>query len=206
MFVHLTPEEIQTIVAAMGDQPIPHGLVAAADRDSKAFIRTAFKDKRSKGAGLSFEPKAYVDRVRDGAYVMAWLWITNEEAGLPKAQDFAEFDLTDDVRDRLLARRTFRLDSLSGHDPVEASGKVECYKWTFSGNELYWEMSIDDLEPTACTPLLWVNHELLDETFSPHSDTYGDFSLSHAEAMTFIMDTIDKFFASSSKSTSDVEG
>lgn len=42
-----------------------------------------------------------VERTRNGTYVLSWLWVYNEQAGLPKCNDFSDYDLSLECLDHL---------------------------------------------------------------------------------------------------------
>jgi hypothetical protein len=104
MYVHLTPEELAIVLKGLSDSNlVDHDPVSGSERvrlraelykkyqesqDSAAqaldlaFV-TAAQNRHQDDSVCKIDDGALVSKGEDpGAYVMAWLWITNAEAGL----------------------------------------------------------------------------------------------------------------------------
>lgn len=86
MWVRLENEEIDQILSLIPSGPLAEKLRREPDPDAAAFIAAVDIDD-----DLEVDEDAVVSRGEDdGAFVMSWVWVTNEAAGITLA------DLEDD--------------------------------------------------------------------------------------------------------------
>jgi len=86
MWVRLDKEEIDLILSLIPAGPLADKLRKEPDPDAAAFIAAVDTDD-----DFEVDEDAIVSRGEDdGAFVMSWVWVTNEAAGIPSE------DLDDD--------------------------------------------------------------------------------------------------------------
>lgn len=73
---------------------------------------------------------APIERTRNGAYVMTWLWVPNEQAGFPRLHDFDDYDASEECLERLEATQRFDVEALDVEaEQLLGSGTVDEYHW-----------------------------------------------------------------------------
>lgn len=80
MWIRLTDDEIAEILKS-----IPDGELAMKLRDPPDPESIAFAGAVRQSDELEVDPDAVVSRGEDGAFVMSWVWVSNEEAGIEPA-------------------------------------------------------------------------------------------------------------------------
>lgn len=82
MWVNLEENEIKKILEAIPEGRLADKLREPADPDAAAFLNAVKTDD-----DLEVDPDAVVSRSEDGAFVMSWSWVSNEQAGLASSLD-----------------------------------------------------------------------------------------------------------------------
>ena len=68
------------------------------DRDTDPFAKVAFENYQDEGS-TEIDDFTVLSKSKDGAYVMAWVWVSNEEAGIPSDEEEEEEDEEDSDED-----------------------------------------------------------------------------------------------------------
>lgn len=86
-WAHFSNEDLPAALKALRAEKLHHQAreaerVNKRDKIDEQFFKAA-KDKRQKDGEVEFDDDAIVSVSEDkGAYVMAWVWISDEEAGV----------------------------------------------------------------------------------------------------------------------------
>lgn len=84
---------------------------------------------------LHVHDDAPVERTRNGAYVLSWLWVYNEQVGLPKCNDFNDYDLSLECLDLLQQIQDFDITDLdAGAEHHLGSGHLKGQQWSLLHN------------------------------------------------------------------------
>lgn len=144
MLVDLSEKEIQEIVKLIGPGETFDKLNAQPHPDTKIFRHVAgFHDDYTH---VSFD--AAIDRTRNGAYVQAWLWVYNEQAGFSRLTDFSDYQISEETRERLTDLREFNVDDTGDLDIVEG-GTIDGREWTLELEDGVWTVRIANEESGA---------------------------------------------------------
>jgi len=131
MWVELTNEEIAAIIQAIGPGTIAQKLTTRSHPDTAAFAEAA--DLSSDYIHVPQE--TFIERTRNGAYVLAFVWVYNQDAGFFELTvDFDGFNLSRGLKDRLENLRNFRL---TWFHPGEMNGVIGAV------DGLYWSVERD---------------------------------------------------------------
>jgi hypothetical protein len=82
MWVNLDDAERNYLLTMIPDGPLAEKLRDKADAEAGAFMAAVPVND-----GLEMDPDAVVSRGDDGAFVMTWKWVSNEEAGIEPWND-----------------------------------------------------------------------------------------------------------------------
>ncbi|PTV69796.1 hypothetical protein [Agrobacterium pusense] len=82
MWVRLESNEIKRILEILPEGRLADKLREPADSDADAFLNAV-----ETADELEVDPDAVVSRGEDGAFVMSWVWVSNEKAGLEQDPD-----------------------------------------------------------------------------------------------------------------------
>lgn len=88
MWVRLEDEEINQILRLIPAGPLADKLRENPHPDTSAFVGAVETDDE-----LEVDPDAVISRGDDGAFVMSWSWVSNEQAGFPPFEDDDEAGL-----------------------------------------------------------------------------------------------------------------
>lgn len=77
MWIRLEEDEINQIVAVLPVGELSSNLLAPPHPDASAFIQAVETDD-----ALEVDGDAVISRGDEGAFVMAWTWVSNEQAGI----------------------------------------------------------------------------------------------------------------------------
>jgi hypothetical protein len=77
MWIRLDDAERTQLLALVPDGPLAEKLREAPDADAGAFMAAVEVDDE-----FEMDGDAIVSRGEKGAFVMTWLWVSNEKAGL----------------------------------------------------------------------------------------------------------------------------
>lgn len=77
MWVRLEKSEIEQILQHVPEGSLLEKLRAPVDPDASAFLNAVDTDDE-----LEVDEDAVISRGDDGAFVMSWSWVSNEQAGL----------------------------------------------------------------------------------------------------------------------------
>ncbi|PZM08840.1 hypothetical protein [Rhizobium tubonense] len=86
MWLRLELDEIDLILSYIPEGLLADKLKKEPHADTAAFVRAVATDD-----DLEVDDDAVISRGDDGAFVMSWSWISNQQAGLP------EYDEDDDT-------------------------------------------------------------------------------------------------------------
>lgn len=92
---------IQERLAALKAEGLTFGACITAfgvDRDTDPFAKVAFENYQDEGS-TEIDDFTVLSKSKDGAYVMAWVWVSNEEAGIPSDEEEEEEDEEDSDED-----------------------------------------------------------------------------------------------------------
>ncbi|WP_430245039.1 hypothetical protein [Neorhizobium sp. DAR64861/K0K2] len=126
MWVELDKEEVAGVLDRVDHRSIVGKLKALPLADAAAFRRAAdcFSDF------VHVHDDAPIERTRNGAYVMTWLWVPNEQAGFPRLNDFDDYDISNECLERLEATQRFDVEALDVEaEQLLGSGTVDGYRW-----------------------------------------------------------------------------
>lgn len=134
---------------------------------------------------LHVHDDAPVERTRNGAYVLSWLWVYNEQVGLPKCNDFNDYDLSLECLDLLQQIQDFDVIDLD----IDAkqhlgTGHLKGQQWSLLHNSGLLTLI---LLPSEGCPL-WV----YSETPVIAGGTTGD-GLTDERCMRFLLEAINAF-------------
>jgi len=174
MWVELEPTEIEQILAMVGSGPIAEKLSRKQHPDAEKFREAA--DFSSDYVHVPVD--APIDRTRNGAYVLSWTWVYNESAGYMELTDFDDFDISDELREKLDALTEFRIDDLDA-STWEADGAIDNQAWSLAGIEDELRFSVEDNKTAAVT---WF-----------HTDGWKSEEASEGALLSFVFDAVDKY-------------
>lgn len=144
MWIDLDKTEIAAIIAATSDPSIIAKLTPSAPHaDSDAFIEAA--DGFSNYLHVDYD--AVMERTRNGAYVMSWLWVPNQLAGFQELNDFDDYDISRECLELLEAIQTFDVESLDVHNEQElGEGSLDGFRWSLllDENDLLFVVQAQD--------------------------------------------------------------
>ncbi|MEX2695813.1 hypothetical protein [Rhizobium mongolense] len=89
MWVRLEDEEINLILRSIPAGPLADKLREKPHPDTSAFVGAVETDDE-----LEVDPDAVISRGDDGAFVMSWSWVCNEQAGITQPDTNDEPDLS----------------------------------------------------------------------------------------------------------------
>ncbi|MBP2562246.1 hypothetical protein J2T08_001686 [Neorhizobium galegae] len=126
MWVELNNEEVAVVLERVDHPSILEKLKAHQHADAAAFRKAAdcFSDY------VHVHDDAPIERTRNGAYVMTWLWVPNEQAGFPRLNDFDDYDVSEECLERLEATQRFDVEALdAGAEHPLGCGTVDGCRW-----------------------------------------------------------------------------
>ncbi|ULJ74199.1 hypothetical protein [Rhizobium gallicum] len=85
MWIRLEKNELDLILKSIPDGPLVAKLREPAHPDTEAFAGAVQTDDE-----LEVDPDTIISRGDEGAFVMSWTWVSNEEAGFPSLDDNEE--------------------------------------------------------------------------------------------------------------------
>lgn len=136
MWVELSNDEIDLVIDALGEGPLADRLRVRPHRQTGAFTKAA-EEKAAGKDELVIETSGIIDRYDFGAYVMSWIWVSDEEAGVPTS--FDGFIVTDEIRNLFENLRSFRITDLDfSTTAIIANGKMDNYDWKFETSGQVW--------------------------------------------------------------------
>ena len=179
MWVELNEYDAALIIRAIGPGEISDRLTSKAHRDAEMFREAANVDDYT-----TLPNDAPVERTRNGAYVLCWRWVNNEDAGFMALSDFDEYEIEDSTRDKIEALREFQLWFIY-------TG-LDCDYDCFGGgaiDENQWKLSVagDGLKFA-----IFENDESEVELWS-YSNDYPDLNLSVDIAFKFIVRAVNEY-------------
>lgn len=83
MWIRLDDAERAQLLALVPNGPLAEKLKETPDADAGAFMEAVDVDDE-----LEMDPDAIVSRGENGAFVMTWSWVSNEQAGLTCREDY----------------------------------------------------------------------------------------------------------------------
>lgn len=126
MWVELDNEEVAVVLDRVDRPSILEKLRPHQHPDAAAFRRAAdcWSDY------VHVHDDSPIERTRNGAYVMTWLWVANEQAGFPKLNDFDDYDISKECLALLEATQRFDVEALDVEaDQLLGSGVLDGYRW-----------------------------------------------------------------------------
>jgi hypothetical protein len=87
MWIRLEKDQLDLILKSIPEGPLAAKLREPAHPDTEAFA-AAVKTNDD----LEVDPDTIISRGDEGAFVMSWTWVSNEEAGFPSPDDDDEAD------------------------------------------------------------------------------------------------------------------
>lgn len=87
MWIRLEKEELDLILESIPDGHLAAKLRKPAHPHTQAFAGAVQTDDE-----LEVDPDTIISRGEDGAFVMSWTWVSNEEAGFLSPDDDEEAD------------------------------------------------------------------------------------------------------------------
>jgi hypothetical protein len=81
MWINLDEQQLRLL-----QQRVPelHARIQWRDADQEKFFRAACEHSND---DIEFDPDAVVSQGDDGAFVMAWYWVSNDDAGIEEEDD-----------------------------------------------------------------------------------------------------------------------
>ncbi|MFS2150812.1 hypothetical protein [Rhizobium sp. Rhizsp42] len=136
MWVNLDNSEVASIVAALGEGTAVDKLLARPHKGTGEFVAAA---ERKAGAQIAVEDDGIIDRCPLGAYVMSWMWVSEQDAGLPMSYEW--LNLPDELVASMKALDRFRINELNDEGGKTAWGQFADYEWHFEQTATKWKMS-----------------------------------------------------------------
>jgi len=132
MWIELDNEEVAVVLERVDHPSILEKLKTHQHADAAAFRRAA--DCLSDF--LHVHDDAPVERTRNGAYVLSWLWVPNEQAGFPRLNDFDDYDISNECLALLEATQRFDVEALDVEaEQLLGSGTVDGWPWILQVEE-----------------------------------------------------------------------
>ncbi|MEH6691080.1 MAG: hypothetical protein V7774_07850 [Pseudorhizobium pelagicum] len=126
MWFDLSNAEIDLIIDALGEGSLADKLRERPHPHTGAFTRAA--EEKADGDKLFIEETGIILRYAFGAYVMAWMWVGDEEADVPTSLD--GFAVSDELQSLLQSLPSFRIIELNVSDTaISGHGKTNDYEW-----------------------------------------------------------------------------
>ena len=127
MWIELTPDEAKDLLSITENEKIRKKLTAVPHPHTGVFV-----DAASRSSDYVHVPMdTVIDRTRNGAYVLTWTWVYNEQAGFKALPNFNEFDVSTDLRDRLNRLHNFTVEHYHGDSFMDLCvGKMDGYPWS----------------------------------------------------------------------------
>jgi hypothetical protein len=182
MFAEFEESEVATILAAVGPGPIANKLTAKPHPDTEAFASAA--DRSSDYVHVPTAP--LIDRTRNGAYVLVWMWIYNEQAGVDQVSDFDDFAIKPETLRSLEALRHFRLESFRPGEANGIIGALDTWYWSVEVDRgaLKFYVGANERCPSS-HPVWWYSKKLRKTRWRGHKvlsqETYFSFILEATE-------------------------
>jgi len=143
MWIDLDDAEIGKIIEAVGSGSVVDKLSRRPHRLTGTFTAAAETKAKELGENLVVEEAGIIDRGNFGAYVMAWLWVTDKEANVPIS--FEDIDVSRETRKMADQLSSFRvLENRSNPDQVHYVGEMNGYEWHFVTMGTVWMLSASD--------------------------------------------------------------
>ncbi len=140
MWVELSNAEIDLIIDALGEGPLADRLRERPHRHTGAFTRAAEEKAAGNDEKLIIEASGIIERHDFGAYVMTWIWVSDEQAGVPTS--FDGFTVSDEIRNLFENLRSFRIFDLDfSTTAIIANGKMDDYEWKFQTAGQVWVLT-----------------------------------------------------------------
>lgn len=137
MWVNLDNSEIASIVAALGEGAAVDKLLARPHAGTGEFVAAA---ERKATEEIFVEGDGIVDRRPLGAYVMTWMWVSEQDAGLPMSYEW--LNLPDDLVASMKALDRFRIKEFDDKgESKTAWGQFADYEWHFEQTPTKWKVS-----------------------------------------------------------------
>ena len=174
MWIELDHNEVEQIIAAVGNSPLADKLSKKEHPDAEKFRDAA--DLSSDYVHIPVD--APINRTRNGAYVLSWTWVYNESAGYMELTDFSDFVISDELREKLDALTEFRIDDLDA-SAWEAEGVIDNRAWSLAGIEDELRFTVEDAETAGVT---WF-----------HTDCWEREDSSEEALLSFVFDAVDHF-------------
>lgn len=126
MWIELDNEEVAVVLDRVERPSIVEKLKPHRHPDAAAFRKAA--DFSSDYVHVHDD--APIERTRNGAYVMTWLWVPNEQAGFPRLNGFDDYDISKECLALLEATQRFDVEALDVEaDQLLGSGVLDGYRW-----------------------------------------------------------------------------
>lgn len=126
MWVELDKDEVTLILDRVERPSLLNKLRAQQHPDAAAFGEAA--DCFSNYIHVQDDPP--IERTRNGAYVMTWLWVPNEQAGFPRLNGFDDYDITKECLALLETTQRFEVETLDvDADQRVGAGVLDGYRW-----------------------------------------------------------------------------
>lgn len=100
MWVRLEDEEINQILRLIPAGPLADKLREKPHPNTSAFVGAVETDDE-----LEVDPDAVISRGDDGAFVMSWSWVSNEQAGFHLFEDDDNLSISADQNPAVLVLR-----------------------------------------------------------------------------------------------------
>ncbi|TPP04220.1 hypothetical protein [Rhizobium glycinendophyticum] len=181
MWIDLDDTEIALLSQDTVPASVLKKLQAPAHRDAALFRE--FADSRSDY--LHVHQDAPVERTRNGAYVLSWLWVYNEQVGLPKLATYDDYDLSLECLELLEQTEDFDIADLdAGAEHHLGSEHFKGQQWSLLHNSGLLTLIL--LPSEGCPP--WV----YSETPMIAGGTTAD-GLTDERCMRFLLEAINTF-------------
>lgn len=137
MWFDLSNAEIDLIRTKLGQGPLVDKLSARPHQQTGVFTRTAEAQAADSDQKLFVDETGIIERHDFGAYVMTWMWVSDEDAHVPTS--FEGFTVADELRDLFKNLPSFRITDLDrSPTALIAYGKMDDYEWKFEAAGMVW--------------------------------------------------------------------
>lgn len=138
MWVELEDAEIDQIAEALGPGRLADKLRGRPHHQTGAFVGAAEAKAASSDLELEVEPSAIIEREELGAWVMAWLWVTEKEADVPTR---CIAYLASEDQHLAKALPAFRLSNWKREgETILARGEMLGFEWEFDTIGPVWTL------------------------------------------------------------------
>jgi hypothetical protein len=140
MWVELESAEVDQIVEALGPGRLVEKLTARPHHQTGAFVKAAAKKVAAHSEDVMIERCGIIERGDFGAWVMAWLWVTEKEADVPDVLRTSQMAIEDQrLAEALPSFRTLDIDRADGQ--VLAHGEMRGFEWHFETIGPVWTLA-----------------------------------------------------------------